>query len=553
MLNLTGLSLLSYQRSNQFFGDIFRYASHDELTLEGDILSLENTYGAEPILYQLSGMERLSTDWQPIIINSQFFNFARINSVNYQPSVDVQIKKYSISATIFNSGNLYNLSTTDPLYSGLNLNNPIAPIYLVESFSEDFTTNVASNGDFSEQQSIKLKMVSGAAAGNRLNPIGMAQQLSANLISSNPAIGFINSFYSGYKQKYGKRTHAETINLISNEYSITESFKTLKDISGSYSLNYSHSLQLDEMGITTIKEDGKVQGLYPDFYNNYYPAALSGMLYEVGANSFNRCNDLFTHYSNEIPYPLNPKFIVYGQNLNKFTDNVGYNITYNNDPKVNNTYIWEYTQHAERNPGECSWNIIEDGSILGVSLTCSPIEKYGNALAAYNNIKTGIAIRTFNYYTGVSNFYNPLKLLTQGESSNKIHGDIKYNQRFSDDLRYSISGFKKLEYNISDDFAFPLVNKFGILGVKEIAQPANISTLSKRNLNISINGYRGTPLSSYLTAAQNEANSFIPSGIDPYIDNLSYSFNPLIGNFNLTCGWSYQPSSPLDMTNFIIL
>jgi hypothetical protein len=554
MLNLSGISLLSCQRKNEFFGNSLRFSCRDEYVLQGYILDLQNTSGVKNILVQISGMSMSSEDYQPLTVNNTYLGYALIKNVSYDKGIDVRLATYTINATIFNSGNLFNLNTGDSLYSGVNLTNSNYPAYLIENFNEDFTCDVADNGDYTEQQSIRIKMASGAAIGQNFNPIVMAKQLSANLLYSQPNIGFINQNYSGYKNKPGKRFYSESQNLITNEYSVSETFKLLKGFSGTYSIDYTNALQVGEDGISTVKESARIQGLIPDIYGNYYTSALSGAQYEVNNFSYLRCNDLYNSYSYS-PHILNTRKLTYGQSINKYGDTVNYDVSYSNDPKINDNYTWEYTQEIEREPEQCTYKISENGNILGYSTDCNPINKYGNALAAYNVIKTGVYNRIYNVYTGFSNFTNQLGLIDTSENKNTINGTISYSKTYTDNLLYSYSGLRKMTINLDDDFSVPSKNNFNIPNYKEISQPAVIQTLAKRNVRLSMLGLRNTTLtgvSGYLNLATNTINSYIPTinAIDPYISNLSYSWQPLQNSFNLDCAWTYY--SNIDLNQFII-
>ena len=197
-----------------------------------------------------------------------------------------------------------------------------------------FSFQISDDLTYSYSHDIKIKFVTGSAASGSLNPIGAAQLLAQNLINSKPQLGFAN-YTSGYYTQPGKRTYNEATNLITNEYSVVENFKLLRSISGSYAINFINSLEINEAGITNVREAGKVQVLVADQYNNYYPAALSGMLYEVNNNSFNRCNNVFQNYQSSTSYPLNSKRLSFKQVLNKYIDTVDYDVAYTNSPAFN--------------------------------------------------------------------------------------------------------------------------------------------------------------------------------------------------------------------------
>ena len=550
-LNFTGANLLSQNRESLYFGDIFRYAIRDSYSVNGFLTELSNASGVSGILTQISGQSKESIDYQIIVLNGSYFGLGKINSLTHTPGNDVRLKPYTCNFEIINSGNIFNLPSSDPLYSGVNISNSNYPLHLINNFSEEFNTNISDDGSYTETQNIRLQFNSGGAIGTVQSPISMAQQFAANLINSNPNVGFIDSTYSGWRRQPGRRRRQESINLITNEISITETFKLLKGISGSYSINYVNALSVNENGITQVSERGRVQGLSPDAQNQYYASAYSGMLYEVNNFSYLRCNNLFNSFQLGAAYPLSSRRTRLGQSLNKFSDTVDYDVTFTNDPKINESYSWEYTQNIDRDSDACTYSVSENGSIVGLSTDCSPGSRYSNALTAYSGVKTGIYNRTYSFYTGFSNFANPLKLIGQSENKSTFAGTIQYSFNYSDNLLYSTSGVKKITIDVTDDHAVPGVNLFDIPNVKQIAQPNNIMTLSKRSLSLDIVGLRGTQLTGYLSTAINQINSYIPTGTDCYISNLGpYSFNPLKNNFSINTEWTYQEN--IDLTQFIL-
>lgn len=550
MLDLSNVTLLSHSRQNRFWGDSLRYAIVDNFEVQTNLYSLENTSGVSSILRQLSGMTAGSEDWQPITFNNyDYVGLARVNSVGFAPSNDVRLKNVNISLTVFNSGNTFNLNTGFSLYSGINLTNPSFPPQLIEEFTETFSTQIAENGDYTEQQQINLRFLSGAAIGTLQNPYSMARQFASNLINSNPVIGFVDANHSGWRQKPGKRTRQETLNLIDNSISVNETFKLLAGFSGTYSINYTNSLNLAENGITSVREQARVQGLMPDSYGNYYESAKSGAQYEVNNFSFNRCNGMFIAYGGNNSYPLINKKITYGQTLNKFLDIVEYNVEYSNDPRINTLAVWEYTQEIEREDRNCTYRVSENGTVQGLT-DCIPQAKFDNAISFYSGVKTGIYNRTYNFYTGFSTFANELKVVQQSETQNKIDGLVRYSKVYTDNLLYSYSGVRKMTITVADEFSTPGYNLFGVANFKTIAQKNNIPTLAHRSIDIEIFGLRGMQISGYYPVAINQVNSNVPTGNDPYIDGLTYSFNPLQNQFVLNCSWTYYQN--INLNQFLL-
>lgn len=52
-------------------------------------------------------------------------------------------------------------------------------------------------------------------------------------------------------------------------------------------------------------------------------------------------------------------------------------------------------------------------------------------------------------------------------------------------------------------------------------------------------GYRNAGLIHYLNFSKNWANRFIPSGQDPYIESVNYTFDSGNRNLNVELTWNY--------------
>lgn len=495
---------------------------------------------------QLSGQNAAATDFDFLTLNGAYMGLARIDSINYAVTNGVRTDNYTITATIFQSGNPFNLNYNDSLYSGVNLNSQLFPVSLIEEFSEDFSTQVNEDGGYQESQQIKMRFVSGAALGSNLNGIEMAKQFGANLLNSNPAVGFVDQAHSGYKQKNGKRIRQESYNLIDQTVTINETFKLLADYKTGYALSYTNSFQLNENGIILVREAGRVQGLSTDYYSN----AVNYTHSEVDTNSYNRCSSLFTNYAPPGAYPLIDKRITYGQTLNKYTDIVSYEVSYTNDPKIAGNYSWEYTQDIQKSNNNCDFIISENGSVNGLSTDCNTNNKYSNASAGWTTIKAGIAARVLDFYQDFSSFTSDLKLIEKSESRSKTQGFVKYNYVYTDNLLFSTAGIKKLALTINDDYAVPGKNEFDIANYKTIVQPNNIMTLSKRQIDIEMNGFRSTVLADYLALAIITLNNNIPDGTDVYIENCQYSINKFSNSFSISVNYCFQQS--INLTAFLI-
>jgi hypothetical protein len=530
-IDFSNAKLLTYDRRNEFFGEAFRYASKADLTIEGCIYALDNLEGVAPVWSGLSGFISSANDYDAIILNGTNFGSGRVNSLNFKESVDVRLKEYTANLTVYQTGNLYNLSGL--YYSGLNFfNDSNNPIHLTDTFNENFEFNIKDDGSYAYKQTVNLRFISGKMAGNSRSAIDMAKSFASGLLSSQVPLGFIDSVHSGWYTQSGRRTYTENYNLITNECSFTENFE-LDYPSGNYSIKYSHEINTDQDGVTNVTENGRIKGLYAPYAAN----AESGYVVEAG-QAFDRCSGVMDFY---VPsgYALAAAHVTSQKKINTILGEIEYGVTFTNDPRFNVDYIWEYTEQLDREQNSCFYRVTENGHIKGRDNNCTYSQKNENAINAYNIIVTGIAERLSGYYQSGTNLSNPLKLISSNKRHNPYTADIDYSATYADNLYYGISsGIKKIDYEIEDNQPIIKVNKFGIINAKEIVQSALIYTPGSYTCNIKVQGERGVSNTVLESGALAIVTGNVPTGIH-YLDKASSSYAPNQSLYNLNVSWQY--------------
>lgn len=533
-IDFSNAKILSYTHHNDFAGDIFRYASKKELTIEGSIYALTNQVGVHPIWSGITGFVKSANDYDNVILNGTSFGSGRINSINFKEGNDVRQKDYTVNLTIFETGNLFNL--TGEYYSGLNFNSINAPVRLVENFSENFDFQIKDDGTYQYKQAVNVKFVSGKLAPNTKSAIQMAQTFASGLLFSSPAFGFIDDTHAGWYTQSGRRTYTENYNLITNECSFSENFAfdTPGAYANYYSIKYDHQIQTDENGVTNVTENGRIRGLRPD----YFLSAESG--YDLESSHFyTRSSGVMDYY---VPsgYPPAQAHVTLHKKINQFLGEIEYGITYTNDPRFNINYIWEYTENIQRQPNSCFYRITEDGQIKGRDNNCTYTQKNQNALNAYNVIKTGILQRVSGYYTSGTALHNPLKLVASNKRHNPFLGQIDYSASYVDNLYYGVHpNIKKVDYEIEDNQPVIKANRFGIINAKELLQRTSIYTEGNFTCHIQIQGERGASLNTCLSAATGIlTGNNLPTGLN-YLDRCNYNFSPNRSALDFNATWIY--------------
>jgi hypothetical protein len=509
MIDFSNCSVFSYSHTSEFLGDIIHYRTTKNLSIKGSVYALTNTEGVAPIWSGISGLVSSAIDYDSILLNGVDFGSGRINSISFTEGNDVRKKDYAVDLTIYQTGNLYNVLSG--FYSGLDFTN----FDKMADLSESFTYQRTPNTSYSHEVSLQVDCPNG---------LDIAKTIAASFLSATNVTGFLGNYGLNIK-KYSR----ESYNSVTNTSSFSENADFVQN-SGAYSFNYTNSIRTDENGITNVTENGEVKGLVEPLSGS----AMSGYNEQAGL-VFSRCSGIYANY---LTGELISAPIVKGTDINTFEGIVSYNYQYTNDPRIYNTYTWEYTHSLERND-QGIYNVNENGEIKGIGRKLD--DKYTNAISAWTTIETGISGRCDSFYPGEYE----LKPINDKLSKSQFDGSVSYARVYTDDLSIlNGENIKKREITVSDTFPTHLVNKFIVTNYKEVAQGAGIPTLGQRNLNLSLLGARSLAMTGYLNEAKVIAATLVPSGLgdDVYIADSSYSYSPIENNFNFSLSWIFHNS-----------
>lgn len=524
MLNFENARVLTLGVENKFFGETFRYATTKSLTIQGSLYNLTNGDGVAGIWSGISGVISSANDYDDILLRGVSFGPGRIESVRFSEGIDVRKKEYQIAVTIFESGNLFNLS--GQYYNGLDF----AQAKLIERFSESFEISVTPNRDWTKQQQVSCKLVAGAPANDT---IPIAKAFASGLFRSRPDFGFISSEFSGLNSKTGVCFYNESYNIISKECSFSENCTISASLSGDYALAFNYQNNLDERGIFTVEEHGKIQGVVAP----REVSAESGFQLAI-SSAYSRCTGQYAIYG-PTGASLNSIRTVLSKKVNSYDGTIEYSVAFNNDTSIHANYTWEYTQELRRE--NCISTITEQGRIRGITTTCTFAERFSNALAGYNTVAAGFETRAESFMPGLTN----LRQVSFSEAKSMYLGEISYTTTYSDQLINTTSGLviRKVEQEMQDEMPVQLINKFvgyGFGGVqgKEIVQPAGIATPGRRSATVKVYGYRGADRDILLNEAKVRFNAMVPAG-DTYVTNCGYTFDVVDTVVNARATWTF--------------
>ena len=549
---ITGAQLLTYSHQNIFLGDTTRLNSLKNYTVEGFFLQASNGSGVAQNLALESGLVRSLNEREEIIVNDVNLGPAKINSINFNTNNPIRLSKYTINFDVLTSGknDLYNLSGN--LYTGIT-GSLSGTASLLEVFDETFSFNITEDDSYNYSQSINVRY---RKADGYQSPIDLAKNLASGIFSANPNIGFIDSKYSGFYTKTGKKFFTENYNLITNDCSFTKTFNLFNNYSGDYTLTLSQNLALGNDGNVTVSEQGNIRGLKEPRF-----ATASGAVETELSKSFSRCSGLFNTYilSNNFanaypvsPYPLLNTGIEISRTFNNFNADAQYSITYTNNPVYT---ISGYTREGTITLNQNNLDIIE-------TQENGTIRFYGNKnqnfianlnLKALTGVFNSASGRIYNAYS-FEGFSNPLSIIEKTTSVPRYGNQMAYSLKYSDDKIYNtnISGVKKLVVKKSDTSPKHIYNQYIIPNKTVFLNAGGQTEMGERSVTLecvierkNANIYTSSPVTNSIltnlkSAAIQELGTDFPNVPiqEAFITKASYSFNSDF-NLNLDLGINY--------------
>jgi hypothetical protein len=521
-LNFPNVSVLGLTQQARFFDAGFLYATFKRLSIAGTINDLAETYGITGVWSGAEGVLatiRNNRNYEALILNGVNFGSGRIESIDFDPGLDVKLKGYTANITVYDSGNLFNF--TGQYYSGIETTN----FPNLAQFDESYSFNKPLNGGYSYSHNASIQFISGS---QNLFAIGAAQSLARTLFTGGN-LGFV--FYPGFTDKQGKRYVTETYNLIDNSCGFQETFAFDND-NGAYSATYTTAIQLDDQGVVTATENGNIRGIE----NPNYQKALSAVAVEM-TGSYYRCSGAVQTY-----FPTGAILIdapiSQGRAIDIFNNVVDYTVVFNNSPVNQRSYYWDHTLSVAYQDGVST--VTEQGAVQG---------RGENETVAFNNARTGFGI----VQAGISGrcgalFVGPYApatnyLVSKSQSFAPVQSRVTYGYSYSNDpTLIANEGVRRVEVSVDKNPPIYIYNKLGIVQVAEIAQNDYQGTQGAYNIGVALEGDKTVGLSDFLSTAVGYLNSNAPAGNDRYVGAAAYTYdiNQNAANVNLT--WLYNRS-----------
>lgn len=515
------VQLLGYDHSPIFLGAGLRYRVEKKLRIKGRLSSYTSYSGAQTIIDKETLVLDGAQDYQEVILNGISFGTGRVEGITFQGGTLVHAETYDYEITCFEEGDLS--TAVSGVYSGLSWASPED----IESISESLSFESNEQNDATYQHEISVQYLNSGSVTNRIN---LAKALATIFFNATSGLGAFLGSYSNIS--LARKVHSESFDLVGGACSFAESAVIPATASGNYSYNVSYSLTLGQDGYSNIEETCSIQGLTSPPY-----AGASAGLTALRSGAFTRCNVVYNAYDfSNVALKTTP--IALGISTNKFTGDIVLKTAFSNDPKYNTTAIWVYSLDASKD-SQGYWSVSEKGSVIGLGAFNSA-QKYQAAEDFFTaTVSPNIASRCATFYQSSSGRSITLTKVGSSRSENRLQGALEYSVDYTDNSLFSTGDIKRAEYQISTSRATHLAKTYSVFNFKEIVQSQKQSTPSEISFDATFRGKRGTPLSTYLTAAKAFVNANLPGTTDRYISACDYSLSPETNAFSFKLNLLY--------------
>ena len=520
MINFNNAELLQYSQESQFFGEnVMRYRVIKNIEVDGYLLDLSNTEGVFDIVSAQKAFASSANDWENFIINGIDFGAGIVNNYSFQEGNDVTKKRYKVSLTIYEDGNLNNLPTNG-FYTGVDYTN--------FSYIDNLDENISWNNQIDQKSyvhEISVKILSN----NRVNSINKAKAIASNLFSLAGNLTGLAGTYSNLSTY--QPIYIEDYDELNASCSFSKTIDLLATTNGDYSINKSYRFTRGDDGISSVTEIGEIIALNPDYLN-----VLANAMITETAFSFANTTTIYNAYKSANEYNFSSQPIVRGTNLNKFDRTLNYEITFTNNPKTNSSYYLEYGITTNYEPGGII-TTSENGKIIGFGPKGT--SKYNLAVGGLSSVAGTVNSRLQNEYNNFKSKFDityPGKFIlsSKTEGHNPYAGFVEYNYNYTNDNTFNNGAIIQSDVVISKQYVRPINTDFTVFQYKEINQLSISKDISIQSASVTLKGKRNTSMGTYLSYAKGLVPGDIKTNL---ISSARYSLDPYANKFNLTVEW----------------
>jgi|GEM_PF-2734012 len=507
------------------------------ISIEGILLSLNSVTDVAGIWNQIQGSNTFD-GLINIIINGVSYTNAKINSFDYNQgeNQDVKSKPLRIEFEVYSE---FGSSADKDYLNSSTLEN-------IESISDSFGLTLAEGNRKDYTHSFSLKYF------NKIESdlLDDSRAIATTILATNKyALSMLGDGYINAYKKY----YNETFDVYKGSYSLTQTLSYLDDVTSNATKSLGYSVQLNNGGVISVKEEGEIQGLAGNKYTN----ALN-LFNSTYNGAFGRCESYLGDFSSELTPALTTllsKPVSTTITRDEFLGKINYTIEFTNQPRLNPTNIVIIDNTIDFNKSEDGFvEFTENGTYTAYGPTSadnpSANTKFKSALTKYTTDYSSVyssptksnvvslAQGLFTFGTSSTKYY----ILNTSVSYNITDGKITFNHKFSNKKLYDTSApFKSITVEKSEEDAVPSIQifqvpGFGSAGGKELAQYLRRATPIKQSISVNIKGKKDTKIGTYIS----KFNGYIPTMVKPgFLLSKNFSFNPVKNSFNGTAEWIF--------------
>jgi len=349
----------------------------------------------------------------------------------------------------------------------------------LDNISEDFSYSLSEDNTYELNHSLSITYISGIeAGGSAIDPISTSKTLAGILFDQTPTqfSTVIDNSYGSISVASRKYTN-ETYNLIDGSCDFDRRLVLLPSGKSTYSLRVSNSFSFDEGGIVTVSENGEIEPRSADFLTE----AISALDTEI-ANSYNRCNTVYTSYKNYLGTnagSLNNRAVSTSKNVNNSSAKSSYSVQYTDDKSFKNlTFLEERTTQLSESDNIVTVN--ENGTITSVNFKDAEFDSF-SLIPSRSDVKT----RCQSFYT-LNDKTNTLKNLSNKFTVPKYGKQLSYEYSFTDDPDVFDNGtFARRKVTIDDKIGTPNQTAFIVPNVtNQILHTPEQTSLGTRSVKM---------------------------------------------------------------------
>jgi hypothetical protein len=460
-ISLNNVLSLTYNRENQFLGEVSRYRSVKNYAIEGVFHSGQHVNNDDilnfPLKATVTGYYNTDT-LDTVSVNGVSLGDGRITNLSIPQGDHIKRGVYNINFSVYEDGDLSNI-TSDPNYAGLAT---MGSAKLIDNISETFNFTVAPNNNYNYDHTLTVTYID-----HSTDAITLAKTLANQIFSATlPFPLFSDPTISTTYNTAGKKYFTETFNLINKTCTFTKRFEVLNNVQTDYTHEYKNSISIDQNGIVAASENGIIK-IKTTPFSSYINSASN----TVQGGAYARCNTLFTNIVGNLSIlganyeSLNSIPLISSKTINNLAGEIQYSVTF-----ANNAYLYqksniygshEFTVSLDKSENRVV-NVNENGvfTIIGKksdSYTTSNIVNLGQTLMEES------ATRCSNFYSSL-NFSSTLKELGRSMDFGKHFKSLNYTINYTDDATILTNNphFTKIAYQIGADKANHMYQEYRI-------------------------------------------------------------------------------------------